>query len=146
MTATHAWRIVLCLYRVSSGWTAWGCYGSSRRIILANHSTGDQSIQNVARNIEMGMYNSRVESWRSSQMVLSPDPPRQFRTFGFPEYGLPIIFIRMPSHFVPKEPWLELRTGPRNHNSTCPDTPCTQNYGSGVSAADIFSSCRPSIF
>ena len=32
---------------------------------------------------------SRVESWRSSHVFLSPAPPRQFRTFGFPEYSLP---------------------------------------------------------
>ena len=86
---------------------------------------------------------SRVESWRSSHVVLSPAPPRQFRTFGFPEYGLQIIFIRMPSHFVPKEPWLELRTDLTNRNSACPDMPYTQDCGSGVSGAGRSAFCRP---
>jgi len=46
---------------------------------------------------------SRVENWRSGLIALSPAPPRQFRTFGFPEYGFPIIFIHVLSHSVPKE-------------------------------------------
>jgi hypothetical protein len=87
---------------------------------------------------------SRVESWRSGRMVLSPAPPRQFRTFGFPEYGLPTIFIRRPSHFVPKEPWSELRTDLTNRNNTCPDMPYTQDCGTGVSGVARSAFCSPS--
>ena len=67
-----------------------------------------------------------------------------FRTFGFPEYGLPIIFIRMPSHVVvPKGLWLEPRTDLTNRNSTCPDMPYTQDCGSGASDAGKSAFCSP---